>query len=226
VVAISLGDIIGPVMIGPSSSHTAGAARLGKLAAVCLGIKVKSVNIYLRGSFQKTSRGHGTDRALVGGLLGMSPDDPGIRDAFAKAEAAGLSFRFLSEDVDGAHPNSARFVMIGVDGKEMEVIGASTGGGAVVIQEIDGFKVGIKGEYPTLVTFHDDVKGVVASVTSMLAAADINIAFLGLSRKSRSGTASMVIEMDNPLPSSEVERIMQENVAIKRAFMIDARECC
>jgi len=217
---MSLGDVIGPVMIGPSSSHTAGAARLGDLARICLGAPLSNVKIFLRGSFLKTAKGHGTDKALLAGLMGFQPDDPRIRDAFNEAGSRGLVYSFMGEDVDGAHPNSVRFEMFSSDGQTMEVTGASIGGGAVEIREIDGFKVNISGEYPTLVTCHKDVPGVVASLSHYLAGAGINIATVTLSRKSRSGMASMVVEMDNPISQSDIDSIVTENNAVLKAFVL------
>lgn len=217
---MSLADIIGPVMIGPSSSHTAGAARLGNIARSCFGGPVVRAEIYLRGSFSDTGKGHGTDRALVAGLLGMAPDDIRLKNSFEIADETGFKFDLLAEEVDGAHPNSARFVLYGRENSSMEITGASIGGGAVVVSEIDGFKVNITGELPALITFHEDVHGVVASVTALLAEMKINIATLTLSRKSRSGQASMVIEVDHVLPIGTVDRICSSNNAIRRAFTL------
>ena len=198
-------DIIGPVMIGPSSSHTAGAARLGKLAKSCWGDDpVGEVVLFLRGSFAFTSKGHGTDKALVAGLLGMEPDDEGIRTALETAVDRGFPFRFEREDVDGAHPNSVRILFSGRDGRTMEIVGASVGGGAVELQEIDGFSLKVTGDLPTLVTFHRDVHGVVAAVAALLADRKINIASMTLHRKARGGLASLVAEMEmegNPDPA-------------------------
>lgn len=196
-------DIIGPVMIGPSSSHTAGAARLGKLARICWGeAPLSEVTFLLRGSFASTSRGHGTDKALVAGLLGMEPDDEGLRTALETAKEQGLPFRFEREDVDGAHPNSVRFCFTGRDGRTMEIVGASVGGGAVEILEIDVFAMGITGELPTLVTFHRDVHGVVAAVAACFAEREINIASMTLHRKAKGGLASLVAEMDMDMDGS------------------------
>ena len=190
-------DVIGPVMIGPSSSHTAGAARLGRLARACWGNDpLERVTVFLRGSFAFTSRGHGTDKAIVAGLLGMLPDDPGIRTALAAARDKGFPFLLDTENLDGAHPNSARFSFLGKDGRILEVTGASVGGGSVELQEIDGFSVRISGELPTLVTFHRDTPGVVAAVAALLAKRDINIASMTLHRRARGGLASLVAEMD------------------------------
>lgn len=204
-------DIIGPVMIGPSSSHTAGAARLGSLARACWGdAPLADVTIFLRGSFAFTSKGHGTDKALVAGLMGMSPEDGGIRTALETAWEKGFPFRFEIEQIDGAHPNSARFSFTGSDGTTMDVIGASLGGGAVELQEIDGFSVKISGEQPTLITFHRDVHGVVAAVAALFAERKINIASMTLHRRARGGLASLVAELDmEKAPGSELQRAVE-----------------
>lgn len=204
---MALTDIIGPVMIGPSSSHTAGAARLSRLALACWGDDpLESVEIFLRGSFAYTSYGHGTDRALVAGLLDMAPDDIRLRDALSIAKERGFNYRFDTENIDGAHPNSARFVFTGKDGRTLEIIGASIGGGAVELQQIDDFQVSVSGELPSLITFHRDTQGVVAAVTKLFADMKINIATLSLHRKSKGGKASLVIELDLPTSPDESVR--------------------
>ena len=192
---MSLIEIIGPVMVGPSSSHTAGAVRLGNIARRLWDAAIHDVIIYLRGSFASTYWGHGTDKALVGGLLGMQPDDLRIREAFSIAKKSGMHYVFKEEAVDGAHPNSVRFIMKS-EKNNMEVVGASTGGGSIQIQEIDGFSIEIDGELPTLIIFHKDKLGVVASITSELFRMNQNIAKMKLKRKSRGEEAIMVIEID------------------------------
>lgn len=193
---MSLLEIIGPVMIGPSSSHTAGAVRLGNIARRLWGEKIQDVIIYLRGSFASTYWGHGTDKALVGGLLGFKPDDLRIRDSFSLAKKSGMNYTFKEECIDGAHPNSVKFI-IQTEKRSMEMIGASIGGGAIKIQEIDGFPVEINGDFPTLIIFHQDKKGVVASITAALFQKNLNIAEMKLNRKSRGKEAILVIEVDN-----------------------------
>lgn len=189
-------DIIGPIVIGPSSSHTAGAVRLGRIVRTCWGGNIKKIDIYLRGSFATTGAGHGTDLALLAGLLGYSPDDPLVRNAYRLATEAGLEFRFLEEDIDGAHPNSVRFIIHGENGQRMEAIGASIGGGAIFLSELDGFIVGVSGNLPSIIIMNRDVKGVVGSVTSFLSRQGINIATMALHRDSRGGLATMVLELD------------------------------
>ncbi|MCF7935336.1 MAG: L-serine ammonia-lyase, iron-sulfur-dependent subunit beta [Synergistales bacterium] len=215
-----LEEIIGPVMIGPSSSHTAGAARLGKLARTCWGTTEGSVEIYLRGSFATTGKGHGTDRALLAGLMGMDPDDPQIRSAYQVAEERQLVYTFHTEEVDGAHPNSARFVFRSGKDEGMEVLGASVGGGAVELQEIDGFRLRLTGELPTLVTFHRDSPGVASVVTSVLTGMEINIATPTLARKTRGGLASMAIEMDAGTERDVADRVRNAHPSLLRVLFL------
>ena len=217
-------DIIGPVMIGPSSSHTAGAARLARLASACWGNEpLREVVVFLRGSFAFTSRGHGTDKAIVAGLLGMMPDDPGIRDALGIAAERGFPYRFDRDEIEGVHPNSARFLFTGCDGRTLEAVGASVGGGAVELQEIDGFRMQITGEFPTFVTFHRDTHGVVAAVAALMADRRINIASLTLHRKARGGLASLVAEIDHPGAPDET---LRDAVAAAHPAILRVVELC
>lgn len=195
-------DIIGPVMIGPSSSHTAGAARLGKMARTILGEEPSSAFIELHGSFAQTYRGHGTDKALVAGLLGFNTDDVGIKDALSTAPQRGLNVTFKSVDLgDSAHPNTAVFHLSGVSGRKVKVVGASTGGGNIKITEIDGYAVELTGEYHTLISIHKDKPGVIALITHMLAQEGVNIAFMRVSRREKGLQALAIIEADIPLPA-------------------------
>lgn len=218
---MSLMEIIGPVMVGPSSSHTAGAAKLGNVARRLWGKDVKDVTLYLRGSFAATYWGHGTDRALIGGLMGWLPDDERIPVAFDMAKEVGMSYRFREEFVDGAHPNSVRFVMSDGD-KTMEMVGASIGGGSVRIQEIDGFPVDIGGDLPALVIFHRDKPGVMASITTEIFRMKLNIAQMTLKRKARGKDAMVVIEMDGKLDQEELEKLEGFHSAYTRMFLLPA----
>lgn len=218
---MALEEIVGPVMVGPSSSHTAGAVRLGNLARLCWGGDVQEVDIYLRGSFAATFWGHGTDRALLAGLMGFSPRDEELKDSFRIAAERGVKYRFHAEKVDGAHPNSVRFVVRQND-KVMEVVGASVGGGAVELQEVDGFSLRASGGLPTLITFHRDEPGVIAAVSAILAEVGINVASMNVHRQGRGKGAAMVLELD-ALPSEEtVERIRNSHGAIRRILLIPA----
>ncbi len=217
-----LTEIIGPVMIGPSSSHTAGAARLGRLALACWGEDPCPETLIFRPFISKARE---TDRALVAGLLGMAPDDMRLRNALSIAKELQFNYRFDVEEVDGAHPNSARFVFTGKDNRTLEVIGASIGGGAVELQEIDGFKVSVSGELPSLITIHRDTHGVVAAITKLFAEMEINIATLSLYRKSKGGMASLVIELDLPSPPDDsVKQAMERaHPSIIRVLPLYAR---
>ncbi|AFM20833.1 MAG TPA: L-serine ammonia-lyase, iron-sulfur-dependent subunit beta [Acetomicrobium flavidum] len=218
-----LSDIIGPVMVGPSSSHTAGAAKLGRLARRVWNDEVSKVDIYLRGSFAATYWGHGTDKALVGGLLGFLPHDERIKDALNIARERGMEYRFFAENIDGAHPNSVRFVLYGND-RTMEVVGASLGGGVVELQEIDGFRLSLKGDLAALVTFHVDRPGVLAAVTGLLAKHDVNIATMHLYRQGRGGKAAMVIEIDGDLKQEAKEELQRSHPALMRVIFIPLAE--
>jgi len=210
-------------MVGPSSSHTAGAAKLGRLARRVWNEEVSKVDIYLRGSFAATYWGHGTDKALVGGLLGFLPHDERIKDALNIARERGMEYRFFAENIDGAHPNSVRFVLYGND-RIMEVVGASLGGGVVELQEIDGFRLSLKGDLAALVTFHVDRPGVVAAVTGLLAKHDVNIATMHLYRQGRGGKAAMVIEIDGDLKQEAKEELQRSHPALMRVIFIPLAE--
>ena len=195
---VSLLDIIGPVMVGPSSSHTAGACRLGLLARGLVGGTPQAARIELHGSFARTGEGHGTDKAVVGGLMGFRPDDERLRVALEIAEREGLDYRFekttLGEE-DEVHPNSLRISAERGDRRAV-MVGSSLGAGRVLVTRIDGYPVEVTGNYHTLVLVAEDIKGSVARIAGVLADNDLNIATLRLTRKERGGDAFMVIELD------------------------------
>jgi L-serine dehydratase len=194
---VSLLDIIGPVMVGPSSSHTAGACRLGLLARGLVGGTPQSSLIELHGSFARTGEGHGTDKALVAGLLGFRPDDERIRTALDIAESEGLDYRFEKTTLsDSAHPNTVRMNLEKGDLKAC-LVGSSLGAGRVLVTEIDGYPVEVTGNFHTIALVAEDRKGSIARITSILADHDINIATLRLTRKQKGGDAFMVIECDD-----------------------------
>ena len=195
-------------MIGPSSSHTAGACRLGELARAIFGGQPVKARILLHGSFASTGPGHGTDLALVAGLLGMSPDDARIPLALELASESGLEVEFDEVDLGDAHPNSAVFELTDAEGTQMRVQGSSLGGGDVVVTEIDAFEVEASGELPLLVVAHVDRPGEIAAVTSILAECGVNVASMQVSRERRGARALMLIETD-----AEVDRVTAERVA-------------
>ena len=198
-------DIVGPVMVGPSSSHTAGAVRIGFVSRKLFGEPIKEVQLLLYGSFLATGKGHGTDRALVAGLLGMQPDDERVPFAFEEADRAGMSFEFGEANLKEAHPNSVVLKMKGASGKELEVIAASLGGGRMKICQIDGMEANFCAEYPTLIVQNLDRPGCVATVTTMLSEHEINIATLQLYRGSRGGDAVMVVECDREVSQDSID---------------------
>ncbi len=201
-------DIIGPVMIGPSSSHTAGAVRLGLLAAGILGSAPVEAEIYLHGSFAETHKGHGTDMALLAGLMGWLPDDARIPEADKFAKEAGLKYSFDKIDLGSlTHPNTAMFKLVAADGSKCEIIGASVGGGQVLVNSIDGFPVELTGKLPAILTVHEDRKGIIALVTSTLANAGVNVATMRVFRSNKGGLASMVIECDEDVPQGIINLI-------------------
>lgn len=200
-------DIIGPIMIGPSSSHTAGAVRLAHLAKHIFQEEIISAELYLHGSFADTYKGHGTDLALVAGLLGFHPDDERIPIAFELAQQANLKFSIHTIDLGNlAHPNSVKFVLHSASNK-CEVTGCSLGGGRVNISQIDGFSVDFDGNSPTLLTQHYDKPGVIARVTNILACSSINVGQMKVFRQSRGGIAAMIIQMDQPISQQIIEQI-------------------
>lgn len=201
-------DVIGPVMIGPSSSHTAGAVRLGNVALAVLGEKVKKVKLGLHGSFAQTYRGHGTDLALLSGLMGWKTDDKNIPHSkkFAKKENLEYEFEIINLG-ESAHPNSVKFFLEGISGKKTTVVGASVGGGAVEINEVDGFPLQFTGEFPTVLTLHNDRPGIIAMVTSILSCQGVNIAQMKVFRKKKGGIAAMIVEADQPIGKAVMELI-------------------
>lgn len=192
-------DIIGPVMIGPSSSHTAGACRLGLVAHRLLGEDARTARVTLYGSFAKTYRGHGTDRALAAGVMGMATDDVRLRDALDIARERGLDIAFETSADDAGHPNTARIELGGVSGAHVAVQGSSVGGGSILVTEIDGMAVSVTGRRPTFVVLHRDVPGLIAAVTDVLAEGGANICDFRLARVRKGGDAVMCIEVEGPV---------------------------
>jgi len=219
---VSLLDIIGPVMVGPSSSHTAGACRLGLLARCLVGGTPDRARIELHGSFARTGEGHGTDKAIVGGLMGFRPDDERIRDALGIAEREGLDYRFekttLGEENE-VHPNTVRITIERGD-RSSVMVGSSLGAGRVLVTEIDGYPVEVTGNYHTIVLVAEDVPGSVARIATILAEDEINIATLRLTRKQRGGDAFMVIEVDEQ-PDEKVRTDIRALPWVRWAFRLD-----
>jgi len=193
-------DILGPIMVGPSSSHTAGAVRIGNMARSLLGSEPKAVEIGLHGSFAETGRGHGTDRALVAGLLGMKPDDLRIPRSFELAKQKGFAFSFRNVELKEAHPNTALLTISDGAGRTLEMQAASTGGGRIRVDRLDGIDVNFTGAFNTLIIHSTDVPGKLAEVTRELEQGNVNIANMNLCRAKRGGSVLMVIETDQKVP--------------------------
>lgn len=216
---MSIFDILGPVMVGPSSSHTAGAARIGYITRTLLGNPPVKAEIGLHGSFAATGKGHGTDRALVAGLLGMKPDDTRIPHSFEIAKDEGFAYSIENIKISGAHPNTALLRVTGEDGTILEVQASSLGGGRILVNKIDGITVNCSGECPTLIVHNQDKPGQIAEVTSMMAQKAINIATMQVYRGKRGGNAVMVVESDQPVPKESIQWLERLAGIIKVSYI-------
>jgi L-serine dehydratase len=206
---VSLLDIIGPVMVGPSSSHTAGACRIGLLTRCLVGGTPEKALVELHGSFARTGEGHGTDKAIVGGLLGFRPDDERLRDALDIMEREGLDYRFEKTTIaEDAHPNTARLT-VERGGRQAVVVGSSLGAGRIRLTEVDGYPVDITGNLPTVVLVAEDRPGSIARIAGILAEENVNLATMRVTRKERGGDAFMVIETDERPSDDSALRIQQ-----------------
>ncbi|RCX20329.1 L-serine dehydratase [Fontibacillus phaseoli] len=199
-------SIIGPAMIGPSSSHTAGAVRIGRFARQLLGEMPGEAKICFYGSFAETFKGHGTDLAVVGGILDYPTDDERIRHSLQNAEDMGVELQFSTGVAPGAHPNTVKIVLSAGE-KRSEVIGASIGGGTIMIRNIDGFEAKCSGELPTLVIAHADRQGVLAGITALFSRENVNIGFIITDRKGRTAEALTMVEADSAIPENLIKAI-------------------
>lgn len=207
-------------MVGPSSSHTAGAVRLGLMAGKILGSDIKKAQISLHGSFAQTGKGHGTHLALAAGLLGMHPDDENIRIASELAKRYGMIITFEDADLGEVHPNSVKFDLTGNKGQKAVILGSSVGGGKVVITEVDGFQVQFTGDYSTLIVLYADHPGMIAEITTQVALAGINIAQMKVSREGRGRQALTVIEADEVIDDVLIDKI-KELPKIQRVMYLE-----
>jgi len=220
-------DILGPVMVGPSSSHTAGAVRIGYVARRLLQDVPCKVSVYFHGSFATTGVGHGTDRAVIAGLLGMQPDDIRIPDSFNYAKKAGLQFDFGQREIRDAHPNTVILDLEGKNGRKLKVQASSLGGGRIMINQLDGIDVNFTAEKPTLIVHNLDQPGHVAEVTSMLSHKCVNIATMQLYRDKRGGYAVMVLETDQEVPVESIRWLEHLEGIIKVTYInLDEEELC
>lgn len=215
----SVFDIIGPVMIGPSSSHTAGAARIGLLARKLFGKEPRKAVVHFYGSFAQTYKGHATDVAALSGILGYASDDERIPNALQIAQASGFDISFVVEEAVPRHPNTM-MIELQNDEDRMQVTGISIGGGLVQITQVDDFQLRLSGESPALLIFHQDAYGAIASVTQLLAYEQVNINHMEVSRSDRGKTALMVIETDTPV-SPAIVRLITRQPLIRKVIILD-----
>ncbi|KRQ87985.1 L-serine dehydratase, beta chain [Caloramator mitchellensis] len=201
-------DVLGPVMIGPSSSHTAGAARLGKIAGKIAGCGFKRVDFLLHGSFAETYKGHGTDRALVAGVLGMEPYDERLRSSLEIAKNLNIEINFIPTDLGDEHPNTVKIIFYKEDNKKITVMGSSIGGGNILITEVDGEKVEFTGEYPTIIAKYMDRKGMIAEISGKILDEGINIANMKVTRN-QNRIVTAIIELDVQVTEETLEEIKQ-----------------
>ena len=217
---ISLFEVIGPNMVGPSSSHTAGAVSMALLARKLFPAEIKKVEFTLYGSFAKTYRVHGTDRALLGGIMGFETDDLRIRDSLSIAKERNLDYHFsIGQDTGEEHPNTADIDMTGVNGERLFVRGVSIGGGKVKIVRLNQIDVDFTGEYSTLIISQTDRPGVVAHITKVLSEREVNIAFMRLFREEKGAKAFTVVESDERIPDEVVEQI-RENPLVSDVMLV------
>lgn len=212
-------DIIGPVMVGPSSSHTAGAVRIGQMVRALLDGQPSHADICLHGSFAETGKGHGTELALIAGLLDMDPDDMRIPHSRKYAEEAGMDVVIGREEIADAHPNTALLTVENEQGDKMKVQACSVGGGRIQINKIDGMNVNCSGEVPTLIIRNSDRPGMVAEVTAALAKHNINIAQMHLFRNKKGGDAVMVVETDQKIPAGEISALHDQEGILKVTYI-------
>lgn len=221
---MNLFDVMGPVMVGPSSSHTAGAVRIGRIARRLLGENTPArAEIALSGSFAATGHGHGTDRAIVAGLLGMQPDDERIAVSFGIAEREGMAVVFSRTSLSGEHPNTAHLELTGHNGKTLSIVASSLGGGRIMVVEMNGLRANFSGDLPTLIVQNRDQPGHVSEVTSMLAHKGVNIATMQLYRDYPGGNAVMIIETDKAVPDEGI-RWLERSEGITRVTFVDAEK--
>jgi len=207
---IDIFDIMGPIMVGPSSSHTAGAVRIGRMARTLLGDEPVKADLHLHGSFATTGVGHGTDKALIAGLLGMAPDDLDIPLSFDIAADRGLKFTFGEDDLRDAHPNSVRMELVGKADRRLNMQACSTGGGRILVTKLDGVEVNFTGDYHTLIIQNMDNRSSLSDVSTALSLAGVNVASMNMSRSSRGSNVMMILETDDPIPDFIVQLIERQ----------------
>jgi L-serine dehydratase len=220
----SIFEVLGPIMIGPSSSHTAGAARLGKIARYAAQKDIKKILVYLHGSFAETGDGHGTKKAIAAGLLGMEPYDERLRNSLNIIKEKDIDIHFESKELEVNHPNTAMIIIEKKNGEKVTVTGSSIGGGAVTVTEINGFNVELSGDYYTIITKHIDAKGIIRDVTGILAEEGVNIANMKVVRGYDKKEASMVIETDEIVGEKVVDKIKKIKNMIDVIYILPIKE--
>ncbi len=220
----SIFDVIGPIMIGPSSSHTAGAARLGRIARYAAQKDIKKVVVYLHGSFAETGEGHGTKKAIAAGLLGMEPYDDRLKNALEIIKEKNIQIEFEKRNLKTVHPNTAMIAIETSKGEIVKVTGSSVGGGAVIVTNINGFEVEITGEYYTIITKHIDAKGVIRDVANILAEENVNIANMKVIRGYGKKEASMIIETDETVEVKVINKIKKMGKMLDLIYILPIKE--
>ncbi len=209
----SIFTVAGPIMVGPSSSHTAGAAKLGRVAKQIVGKDFDRVEFFLHGSFEKTGKGHGTDKALLAGVMGIKEDDDRLPNSFEIAQKAGLQFSFGEITLENAHENSVRIIFYNKEEKIAQIEGASIGGGEILITKIDGYEVKIRSNLTTIFVRQNDKKGVISHVAEVLSQNDINIATMNVSRSAKAADAMCIVEVDGDIDENLAENLAaNENI--------------
>lgn len=206
-------------MVGPSSSHTAGAVRIGMVARQLFGRQPERAEVYLHGSFAATGKGHGTDRALIAGLLGMMPDDMRIPDSYEVAKDMGMDFVMKNKNIKGAHPNTAQIIMEAEGVPQMKIQAHSIGGGRICVCKLDGIDVNFSGESCTLIIRNVDEPGRIMEVAAALSKAEINVATMQVFRDKRGGTAVMVVETDQVIPQGAIDELESKPGIIRVKFL-------
>lgn len=212
-------NVIGPVMIGPSSSHTAGVVRIGKVAKVLLRDEIKKATIFFSGSFSTTYEGHGSDKAVAGGLLGYDTDDSRIRDSIKTFRNSGKELVFLTENLGDYHPNTLRIHLIGENGKELDLVGCSVGGGEISIRRLNSYEIELSATKDTLIIPHNDISGIIAKVAFAIALQNKNIGNMKVFRNQRGGQAMMIIELDQYLETKLIDEINKISDVIEVTYL-------
>lgn len=214
-------EVLGPIMVGPSSSHTAGACKIANVSAKIVDKGYEKVSFYLHGSFAMTYKGHGTDRALIGGILGFSTYDKRIRDAFEIAEKEGLNYEFIPTDLgEEFHPNTVKIVFSYKDKEDEYIIGSSIGGGNILLVNIDGINVKFKGEYPTFLFQYGEQKGVIAEVSTVLAVNDYNIESMSTIKNELTQIVTLTVETSRKVDREIVDQLTK-NKRFKMARYVE-----